>query len=300
MAMQTIQIIKLLVPDSLWALAKNKWLKLKSRKLLSDLSVGAGGNAPNCPTVSYLVFRGLANRMRAHIIAQDFAIRTKRTLVVRWGKTSECGANFTDLFVWDGPSSTSIRDVCLVGYDHVTDVSTDKLTSDLSNETVVFDNPWQFISRHAFEARLGANINAARTFLIPRPDILNEVNAFACTWPASMLGVHIRRGDFVNVAQGISLTRYITAIHESLKTMPSNTEIFIATDAQPEEIGPLTADFLGRIRLRPNMQRDSEAGVKSALVDMLLLSRTNFLVLTPLSSFGEMAAFLGNVPFKSA
>jgi hypothetical protein len=295
------RIIKNLVPVSIWAIAKKIWLKSKSKQSAAILVGDGDRKRPGGRAVSYLVFRGLANRMRAHIIAQDYAIRSERSLSVYWQENEECGASFTDLFVWNGPEAISNKDICFIGYDYELDQSTANLVDTIVNETVVLDINWQFINRFAFEKRLLAGVDAAREYLIPRDDILNEVNHFAANWPTSMIGVHIRRGDFVNIAdQAIEMERYANAIRESIKTMPADTGIFIATDAQPQEIATLNEEFTGQIRMRPNLQRDSKLGVRSALIDMLLLSRTNYLVLTPLSTFGEMAAFLKNVPFKYA
>ena len=290
------RLLKRLAPA--WGRRLFNRLKLASARRRELARIVRADAEASTRTVTYLTDFGLANRMRAHLIAADFAHRTGRELVVRWAENSQCASRFDDLFVrGDAPRSAAGRHV-LVRYDRVTDAASHDLQTDLTADVVVLDLGWQAISREPFERRLAGGCEAARQVLAPRDEILTEVQAAAAAWPPTVIGVHIRRGDFATRAgQALSLERYIQAIHEVLR-QPGLGEalIFVASDGGDDELRPLLDRWGDRLWRRPPSPRDEARGVQQALVDLLLLSRTQHLVLTPRSTFGEMAAFLGKVP----
>lgn len=296
------QMVKALTPGFVWQAAQSAWLAQVGRDQLRLILQNVDSASELPPTVTYLAYRGLANRLRAHILAQDFALRTERKLVVNWPETPECCAKFDNLFVWeDEDRNIPNKDYCLVRYDHHKDKSSHDLAVNLPHKSVILDIHWQFVDRRAFETRLGEHLDAARSYLIPKPDILQEVEKLSLNWSVSTIGVHIRRGDFTTKAnQGLGLERYSRSIRKALEIMGGDTTIYLASDGSKEEISPLLKEFGARIINRPSLPRTSREGVRSALIDMLLLSRTQFLILTPISTFGEMAAFLGKVPYTYA
>ena len=251
------------------------------------------------PSVTYLTDYGLANRMRAHVMAWDFARRTDRTLAVNWAVTAQCAARFDDLFVRGASPRTVSGRVYLSHYDRASDVASHDLLDDVRHEAFVLDIGWQAISREPFLRRLANRTPDARSALIPHPALVAQVDAVAAQWPQRVVGVHVRRGDFVTHAnQAVPLRRYITALNQVLADARlSDAAIFLASDGSDDELRLLLDTYGERIVRRPASPRTSVEGVRSALVDLLLLSRTDYLVLTPRSTFGEMAAFLGDVPF---
>lgn len=286
-------IVREAVRAARWA----KWRREQLRRLR-----GPPAHPPG-RLVSYLAHRGLANRMRAHYVAQDFALRTGRTLAANWPRTDECHATLTDLFEWDGPSSfpANARTI-VVRYDPEEDLAWPGLDGDPRADAVVLDAPWQNIKRLPFKRRFGDRLDAARRFLVPRPDIQAEADAFDRDWPPAVIGVHIRRGDFVTVAQqALPTYRYVRAIAAALADAPPGCALFLASDGTDDELAPVLHEVRAPILpRRPPGPRHTTDGVRGALVDMLLLARTRQIVLTPSSSFGEMATFLGNVPFLYA
>jgi hypothetical protein len=296
------QMAKALTPRFVWQAAQSAWLAQVGRDQLRLIlqDVDSANELP--PTVTYLAYRGLANRLRAHILAQDFALRTERKLVVNWPETPECCAQFDDLFVWKSEDrNIPNKDYCLVRYDRHKHRSSHDLTVNLPHKSVILDINWQFVDRETFETKLGEQLDAARSYLIPKPDILQEVEKLSLNWSLLTIGVHIRRGDFITTAnQGLGLERYSRSIRKALEIMGDDATIYLASDGSKEEISPLLREFGARIINRPSLPRSSREGVRSALIDMLLLSRTQFLILTPISTFGEMAAFLGKVPYTYA
>ena len=100
--------------------------------------------------------------------------------------------------------------------------------------------------------------------------------------------------------QHISIARDAAAIEEALAKSPAGTALFLASDGSDEELAPLFDAVKCPILRRPPSSRTTSEGVAEALVTMLLLSRTRFNILTPLSTFGDTACFLGSVPFADA
>jgi hypothetical protein len=116
-----------------------------------------------------------------------------------------------------------------------------------------------------------------------------------------VIGAHVRRGDFVTFSQQhIPIERYVTAIHRALDEAPAGTALFLASDGTDEELAPLLSSVQCPILRRASSLRTTTDGVAEALITMLILSRTRFNILTPRSTFGDTACFLGNVPFVDA
>jgi hypothetical protein len=74
------------------------------------------------------------------------------------------------------------------------------LAVDLPHKSVILDINWQFVDRETFETKLGEQLDAARSYLIPKPDILQRLSKLSLNWSLSTIGVHIRRGDFITTA----------------------------------------------------------------------------------------------------
>ena len=126
--------------------------------------------------------------MCAHYIAQDFANRTGRQLVTHWTRNADCHAGIEDLFTWSGPSSLPANgDWQVLRYDPRRDVAPIDLDEDLKAEHVVLDITWQWATREGFRHRLGSRADAARHFLQPRPEILQQVEAGMRDWPTSVI-----------------------------------------------------------------------------------------------------------------
>jgi len=113
-----------------------------------------------------------------------------------------------------------------------------------------------------------------------------------------MIGVHLRRGDFVSGGRSIPTARYNRAIETARARCPDAVGIFLATDATDAELTELVPGLpMRRLTYRGRESRD---GLAAALVDLFVLSRTSYLVLTPMSTFGELASLPGKIPCLTA
>lgn len=270
------------------------------RKLRCSAS-GAGSRY-----VAYIGTAGLANRLRAHVIASAYAERTGRTLVPCWVSNKHLGCVYSDLFDSGALERIHFDTVRRVGYrKNVAAVQGDG--SDYPDDLVFFKTQWQDVnSEYLLHASRPDCANFQKWFR-PRAEVSLLVERTVKQWPRNVLGVHVRRGDFVtHTRQAIPQSRYIAAMERVLAEMPDRGSIFLASDASAEELQCIRDAFPGRIARnvkKPELfegARGSLAGARGAMVDMLLLSRCSRLILTPGSTFGEFAAQVGGTPFSYA
>ena len=103
------------------------------------------------------------------------------------------------------------------------------------------------------------------------------------TYSASAIGVHIRRGDFKLGNQTTPLEYFINAINLIRHTLDENLPVTVFTDADSTEISELLE--LPNITLAEN---------KPDILDILLLSKSEIMILSRSSTFGYWAAFLSD------
>jgi len=123
-----------------------------------------------------------------------------------------------------------------------------------------------------------------------RPEILDQA-----TIGAGTIGVHIRRTDHVKAIQN-SLS---TAFWAKMGAYPADTIFYVASDLDTEREEAIRR-FGDRVRIGPKvlLGRNSPDGCRDAFLDMVCLSKCSEIIGSYASSFGEMAAALGNVPLK--
>ncbi len=256
--------------------------------------------------VAYFGSAGLANRLRAHVIASAYAERTGRTLVPIWASNQHLGCVFADLFEFDASTAISFQSIRHLSYlKNINAVQGD--ASDYAEDLVFFKTQWQDVSSEYLLGSVRPYCDSFRKWYRPRAEITAFVECAVTLWPQCVLGVHIRRGDFVtHTGQAIPQLRYIAAIRQSLAEMPERAAVFLASDASPEQLEEIYAAFPGRILPRVEKPeffegaRGSLPGARGSLIDILLLSRASRLILTPGSTFGEFAAQISNAPVQYA
>jgi hypothetical protein len=244
----------------------------------------------------YFAHAGLGNRLRAHMMAQLYAQRTGRTLLTGWVSSIHLGAGFTDLFAWDGPEKVPFESIRCISY-RKGDLSPQGDRQDFQEEMVYFEPEWQFVDKEYLAAAMGEQDYLPAESLHPCAKLQARLDEIRRKWPSSMLGIHVRRGDFVTHSrQAISMERYVSSARKVLASMAPETHVFLASDASDEELQPLQDAFPNRIDKRSVGSRESLDGAEDSLIDMMLLSSTQHLILTPGSTFGEFAALYGRVP----
>jgi hypothetical protein len=137
------------------------------------------------------------------------------------------------------------------------------------------------------------NSDRVREWFKPRQKDARRVADVIARWPVSpedMVAVHIRRGDYAQIRDGVSDHNQgwllpMTYYHNALDRIPRNTTLAIFSD------DPEWAENAFASR-RPWISRGN-----SALVDMLLMARCRYNV-TANSSFSWWAAWLNTRPDK--
>lgn len=256
---------------------------------------------PGLRYVAYVGSAGLANRLRAHVIAGAYAERTGRILAPCWVSNKHLGCVFSDLFDPALPEGINFRTIRRVGYlKHIAAAQGEM--SDYPEDLIFFKTQWQDVHSEYLLRAARPHCDSFSRWVTPKAEVSAFVEHAVALWPRQVLGVHVRRGDFVTTTgQAISLSRYVVAMGRVLSEMPEDTGVLLASDAPAEELQEIYAAFPGRILPRvfkPTFfegVRGSLPGARGSLVDMLLLSRASRLILTPGSTFGEFAAQISNV-----
>jgi Glycosyl transferase family 11 len=99
------------------------------------------------------------------------------------------------------------------------------------------------------------------------------------------VAVHIRRGDFLENGMAVPQSWFIEAISAVRRAAAEECKITVFTDALP-----------GQLALVTDMVDVEVFDSGNALIDLLVMSRSKFLVATGTSSFSAWASFLGGVP----
>ena len=151
---------------------------------------------------------------------------------------------------------------------------------------------------------------------MPTPAIRERVEAFTREhFRDAMIGVHLRRGDFHFARPDVSANTdaALRVIDDHLTRLP-DASIFLATDdgATSGPRGEVVRNEGVHARLQRrygdrvvsttprSLDRNDPIAIEDALVDLLLLRRTDAIVGTTASSFSELAAFGRDVPLDLA
>lgn len=145
--------------------------------------------------------------------------------------------------------------------------------------------------------------------LTPSAAIRERVESVSAAFRPTMIGVHLRRGDFRVARPDVvdNTDAAIARVAEHLVAHP-NAGVFLATDddgadLQGAEAGGVRARFHARFGARMvgavprSLDRESPEAIEDAWVELLLLRRCDAIVGTRGSSFSELAAFGRQVPF---
>lgn len=261
--------------------------------------------------VTYVNDSGLANRLRLHCLAYAYALRTNRKLVVDWARNSYCFANYHDLFEGGPPSVGDLpileRLVFRVLKRTHRRVFTNQFLSGSHQVDSFPDVPQRVVLFHPdvhagvqWGGRLGRYRQATLDSLVPRQEIARKAQEFSAGIGSPSVGLHIRQGDFRDIyGEDFARPDRFLAIARNIQDRMPNVSFVLATDADDATVRCFCEELPCQFRPRLN-SRDDTDGIREALVDMLVLSRTDLVVSTPDSSFGGFAAFMGSKPLVRA
>ncbi len=111
--------------------------------------------------------------------------------------------------------------------------------------------------------------------------------------PNKCIGIHIRRTDHSDIINESPIQVYISKIEEELKK-ESSSKFFLATD-DPEVKKYLLQKYPSQIISKEiPLNRNTETGIHSAIIDIYCLAKCLKIIYNPKSSFAVMAEKIGN------
>ncbi len=234
----------------------------------------------------------------ATLLAAD----TGRELFINWFPRHDCGAEYSDIFLSpasileDLPEAAS----CYSSVQRHPAVAPERYSTLLgslakerfagirkdNNPTLVIFSCHQFLG-YFHDPRFAPTVR--ELCRLTRPDITQVVDEFRerCFAPVTV-GVHIRRGDWRSQQ---NLDYYFGFMRQF-----DGAGFFVSTD-EPEIFAAVQKRFPGAVRYpASSLHRGRPEAVRDAMIDVLLLASTSYLIGTPGSSFSAIAQTIGNIP----
>ncbi len=142
----------------------------------------------------------------------------------------------------------------------------------------------------------GLSTSSFKSFL-PIPELLKRIDKATIDFTSDTVGVHIRRTDNIFAIKESPTELFVQKMKKEIETNP-NTFFYLASDS-PKEKNKLVDIFGNRIITNwVPTSRDTSEGIKDALVELYILSRANKIFGSYYSTFGEVAATLGKIPYE--
>ncbi len=248
---------------------------------------------------------GLSNRIKCLISSIDITRRTGRKILLYWAKNKDCNSTFSELFENKIPEIKKEELMKILKSQDVKIISEGENILSQDKKYIINELPIFFFvdkeKHHPFykiPKKTRLKIIRYLKELEIKKSIREKVGIFyKKKLEGRIVGVHIRKGDFVFIENGVgnvsSEEMFIKNIkEESLKN--KGTNFFLATeDLRTEKT--IREIFDNKIIVYPKetAAREEEGSVKEALIEMLLLSKTEKILGTFKSSFTEMAWFFG-------
>lgn len=126
-------------------------------------------------------------------------------------------------------------------------------------------------------------------------DLQKQLDEYRSQMGKNTIGIHIRRTDNLESIQHSPIQKFIDFIHSAIQENDTQ-KFYLATDDQvvKEEFIQLFGDKI--MTMDCVLRRDSEEGIKCALLELYILSSCAKIIGSYYSSYSELAAQIGNIP----
>lgn len=263
-------------------------------------------------------YAGLANRIRVIASAVALAKKLDFQLEVIWDANEELNCPFYDLFkpnkffnVKETNTSILNRKVekgitkvyNTLGMNYPRGFDLVLLEKDIS---LIKSQNYDFLKLKSFN---DVYINTCHVFyghysdnelddfFFPIDPINSQVKDCQRIISNKTVGVHIRQTDHEVAILKSPLSLFITILKEEIKK-DENTDFFVCTDDINTE-NKLKSIFGEKIKTKEKeLSRNTKEGIQDALIDLICLSKTKYILGSYYSSFSEMAAYIGGVDLK--
>ena len=269
-------------------------------------------------TITLIPIMGLCNRMRAIASAKALSDRIGSNLEIVWLNHFKFPAKFKDLFedvdtirikdYWLNIPSLRRQQVINIArsaiylkeyakwrkYDLILPREQSKDGSFDDEESIyrIRGKKVLMVSYSRFYS------DCSFSFFRPCSPMSDEINSQATRFNEHTAGVHVRRNDNERSKIYSPNEEFFRIIEDRIASNP-NFNFFLATDSK-ETQSIFIKRYGDRVFARENkFDSYSNIGIKSALVDLFLLSRTTDIIGSYWSSFSRNASALGNIPFHT-
>ena len=263
-------------------------------------------------TITLIPMGGLANRLRSIASGINLAKDCNSKLKIIWFKTWEIGcrfdqlfnpinsemielkeASFLDLILFDRPRKKNFfipgvfHKLLFEKYFHE---NTKTIACSFDYHTWAKGHNVCIISCYEFYEKDG--INGFENFT-PISVIQKKIDEVAQKFPPNIIGVHIRRTD-----NRFSISNSPTELFIEKMKEEKDSSFYLASDLIQEKQNIISL-FKDKIYCYDCIiERGTVEGIKNAVIELFLLSKTKKIYGSCSSSFGEIAAKIGKIEFK--
>lgn len=257
---------------------------------------------------------GLANRMRAMASGAALASFTGEEVRFVWGINDELGASYDELFDRKGLPGELINissgeQLWLWDKARKKNLGLSRLfwTLRFRRARRYDHHPFPedllaMVEKTKGDIMLQSGLNIFpfqpemyRRIFIPSNSVLSDADRIADRFSSNTIGCHIRRTDNAESIARSPLWLFTKRMEEALRKDP-DTKFYVASDdiSTKDELrirfghAVITSDL--------PLERRSAEGMKAALVELLLLSRTSEIWGSYYSTYSEAASILGDIP----
>jgi len=266
---------------------------------------------------------GISNRLKCLISMQRFADKRKGKVLLYWPKNKTCNINFSDLFKSNVEEidKEGLLKIFKSGDFYLFDESLNVLEK--SSKKYILSESWRLgLFGNEIEKGFGKE-NPSKDgrdidfefekipkklreeFLFylkklkpieeirKKVEILEKENNLK-----NLIGIHLRQGDFLNFGDGMEKIANVERVSDKINEIlqkDSSQKFFLCTDSSeaekkikeafPDKIIIFKKDCFDRLDKKFN---------QDGLIDLILLSKTKKIIGTYMSTFTELAWWLGN------
>jgi effector-binding domain-containing protein len=260
------------------------------------------------PSIVVIPTQGLCNRLRAIASAYILSQHYCSSFYMIWNPEECCRCEFKDLFE-NVFQTIDLQEVKKTKYVFNPNVHTEHMIRELSTEStqldldfIIIQGGHEFKDTNMDEERFVAEKTMFYKSLVCLPHIEDYVSSLTSRWNNShqkIVGVHFR--EFVekyDQADGrvFSTISPMESFLETMRQIHTNNPniIFFVTSNSVKALGLFQDQFPPEnllIESDNEFSRNSVKGIQTALQSLLVLSRTQFIVGTRMSSFSDEACF---------
>lgn len=261
---------------------------------------------------------GLCNRLKCMVSALRIGEQTSRQVFLHWEKTYTMGADFSELF--DSPIIKKEGNE-IKGLEAV---PCRTFEEGYGNTPCLLIDTWRFLLKKGEVADNFARVYPEKDTpvidleyervpeevkneflpyfkkLVPADSLRKEIESFSQEKDIpNAIGIHARRTEFLMNADGRGQVSTDERFFEAMENMGKDKKFFLATDSKETEKNFIKR-FGERVIVFPkkNWNKDTRRSMEEAVIDLFLLSKTRYILGTYMSTFTEVAWWLGGCKAK--